>query len=292
MQSHQQIDRSLNRRNFLRNTGITGVGLAGVAALAGKFGALDRIPGAAALGLAPHPVEAAGLSTADIAVLQFALNLEYLEAEFYSYVVTGRSLTENGIPIDGSVGVTGPTTGGVKVPFEKLGGVGPLRKVAEQLMRDEVDHVLLLRSVLGPENTIAKPAIKLDALGSFAGIKSFLTLARDFEVTGVSAYGGAITLINKTILQYAAQIALVEALHSGNLQLLCDLNQVDIAPLDDLDVIPPPAGVNFFDDSFNQALAVIRNTSQVLAIVYGSSAPGTKAGGFFPDGVNGAINTV
>ena len=159
-------------------------------------------------------------------------------------------------------------------------------------MHDEVNHVLLLRSFLGSDYTIAKPAIKLDALGAFDSIKMYLTLARDFEVTGVSAYGGAVTLVDKTVLQYAAQIALVEALHSGNLQLLCDLNKVRITPLDAMDVIPPPAGVNFFDDSFDQGLAVIRNTSQVLAIVYGASASGTTQGGFFPCGVNGSITTV
>jgi hypothetical protein len=287
-----KLEAGLNRRNFLRNTGLAGLGVATATVVAGKMGALDSVPGASALGLAPTKVEAAGLSANDIAVLQFALNLEYLEAEFYCYVVTGRGLEDNGIPTEGAIGYYGPTTGGTRVKFEELGGEGPLRKVAEDLMRDEVNHVLLLRSFLGSEYTIAKPAIKLDALGAFDSIKMYLTLARDFEVTGVSAYGGAVTLVDQTVLQYAAQIALVEALHSGNLQLLCDLNKVRVAPLDQFDVIPPPAGVNFFDDSFNQGLAVIRNTSQVLSIVYGASASGTTQGGFFPCGVNGSIKTV
>ncbi len=288
---NEQKSTKVDRRNFLKTTGYAGLGLAGAAMVATELGGLDHVGAARKLGLGSTPVEAAGLSATDIEVLQFALNLEYLEAEFYSYAVTGKSLLDNGIPIDGAIGTPGPTTGGAKVPFERLNGVGPLKKVAEQLMRDEVDHVLLLRSALGA-NTIAKPAIKLDALGAMNSLPGFLTLARDFEVTGVSAYGGAVTLLTKSILQTAAQIALTEALHSGNLQLLVDLNKIPINPLDALDVVPPPTGVNYFDNSFNTALAVIRTTSQVLAIVYGSSAPGTNKGGFFPAGVNGPINTI
>ena len=282
----------MDRRGFLRTSGLAGLGLAGAAITASELGALDGSKLATKLGVGTTKVEAASLTAADIEVLQFALNLEYLEAEFYSYAVTGKSLLDNGIPIDGAVGTAGATTGGAKVPFESFKSVGPLKKVAEQLMRDETDHVLLIRSVLGPENTIAKPAIKLDALGAMNSLGGFLTLARDFEVTGVSAYGGAITLISNAYLQTAAQIALVEALHSGNLQLLVDLNRISITPLDAMDVVPPPAGVNYFDDSFNQALAVVRNVSEVLAIVYGSSAIGTAKGGFFPNGVNGSLKAI
>jgi hypothetical protein len=57
--------------------------------------------------------------------------------------------------------------------------------------------------------------------------------------------------------------------------------------VDSLDVLPPPSGKNFFTVN-SQALAIIRTTSQVLSIVYGG---GTTSGGFFPDGVNGVINT-
>ncbi len=288
----EQKATSVNRRNFLRNTGYAGLGLAGAAVLATDLGAFDGSSLAQKAGLATTGVKAAGLSATDIAVLQFALNLEYLEAEFYSYAVTGKGLLDNGIPVTGAVGTYGPTTGGAKVPFEKLDAVGPLKKVAMQLMRDEVNHVLLIQSALGDQYTIAKPAINLDALGPMNTLAGFLTLARDFEVTGVSAYGGAITLIDATILQTAAQIALTEALHSGNLQLLVDLNGIKILPLDSMDVVPPPVGVNYFDNSFNQALAVIRNTSEVLSIAYGNSATGTNKGGFFPAGFNGAITTV
>jgi hypothetical protein len=274
----------LNRRNFLRNTGLTGIGLAGAAALG--------LQSTAAHAASATKVDGINLSANDIAVLQFALNLEYVEAEFYSYAATGKSIADNGVDVDGAVGAGGPTTGGVKVTFDTLDGKGPLKDVTMQLMRDEINHVLLIRSILGPNFTIAKPAINLGLLGSYNNIGTYLTLARDFEVIGVSAYGGAVTLLSKPVLQYAAQIALVEGLHSGNLQLLVHLNNVMISPLDQYDIIPPPAGVNYFDDSLNQGLAVIRTPSEVLALAYQNSTPGTSRGGFFPNGVNGAITAV
>ncbi len=284
--------RKLDRRNFLRTGSYAGLGLAGAAIAAADLGAFNGVKGADALHLGPAPVHAAGFTPTDIEVLQFALNLEYLEAEFYSYAVTGKSLEENGVPVGGGIGKVGPTTGGYKVPFSQFNSSGPVKAVTEQLMRDEVDHVLLLRSALGAEYTISKPSIKLDVLGQMNALPTYLTLARDFEVTGVSAYGGAATLLSPAALQTAVQIALVEALHSGNIQLLCKLNELYITPVDALDIVPPPAGFNYFDDSPNTSLAVIRTPSQVLQIVYGTMAAGAHKGGFFPNGFNGAITTI
>jgi hypothetical protein len=136
---------------------------------------------------------------------------------------------------------------------------------------------------------VAKPAINLEALGiGFANFREFLQLARAFEDVGVSAYAGAAPLItSKAYLQVAAQILAVEALHSGNIRKQVQEHLVPTTPVDSLDVLPPPSGKNFFTVN-SQALAIIRTTSQVLSIVYGG---GTTSGGFFPDGVNGVINT-
>jgi len=44
-------------------------------------------------------------------VLNFALNLEYLEAEFYTYVTTGKSITNFGVGINGHANGANPTEG-------------------------------------------------------------------------------------------------------------------------------------------------------------------------------------
>ncbi len=115
----------------------------------------------AALGtvVAQNPVRAqeadaaAGVSDADIA--NFALNLEYLEAEFYLRAVTGKDLSNN--EVTGS-GDPGQVTGGSKVPFK----TSAIREYAEEIARDERAHVLFLRKTLG-KAAVARPAIDLKA---------------------------------------------------------------------------------------------------------------------------------
>ena len=45
-------------------------------------------------------------------VLNFALNLEYLEAEFYTYATTGKSITSFGVGIKGRANGANPMEGG------------------------------------------------------------------------------------------------------------------------------------------------------------------------------------
>lgn len=287
--------KGVGRRSFVKNVGLASAGIAGASVLAGKLGALEHLPGARSLGLIPatvHAWDTPEITDADI--LNFALNLEYLEAEFYTVATTGMTLEQSGMAVDG-VGNSGPTTGGNMVSFEVDGQLmessGMLRAVAEQLAYDEQQHVLLLRSALGSA-AIAKPAINLDALGfGFGEFYSFLYMARVLEDTGVSAYGGAAPLItSKEYLATAAQIALTEALHSGNIRLLVAENKVPIDQVDTLDVPPPPSGKNYFTVN-SQALAVVRVPSQILHIVYHSWKAGVSSGGFFPLGLNGTITT-
>ncbi|MGC1673763.1 MAG: ferritin-like domain-containing protein, partial [Candidatus Acidiferrales bacterium] len=60
----------------------------------------------------------------EVDVLNFALSLEYLEAEFYTYATTGKSITSFGIGTKGSASGGNPagggtTNGGAKVSFSK-----------------------------------------------------------------------------------------------------------------------------------------------------------------------------
>jgi len=251
------------------------LGLIGTGAL------LGAACSAGAGGLAVLPARAGGTNAGasdpaptDFDILNFALNLEYLEAEFYSFAVTGASIASHGVGINGT-GTPGPTTGGHMVTF----GDSRIATIAQQIYTDEVAHVNLLRSVLG-SNAIAKPAIKLDALGACTTQAFFLKLSRALEDTGVSAYAGAAPLISsKAILGTAAQILATEALHSGDIRLLVAEQNVMTSPIDSKDVLPPPSGSQYFTVD-SMGLAIARTTGQVIAI----------AGPFFPNGLNGNIH--
>lgn len=226
-----------------------------------------------------------GPSDADI--VNFALNLEYLEAEFYTVATTGRRIADAGIGVSG-VGAPGATVGGGTVALDER-----VRIVAEQITLDEQAHVRLLRTALGAA-AIAKPAINLEALGiGFRNQTEFLTLARAFEDVGVTAYGGAAPLItNKDILKTAAQIALTEAQHAGILRYLVFERNLFVPVLDGIDVRPQSAPGN--GRVFNvtaEGLSPTRTPGQVLRIVFGDPTSATvRRGGFFPSGVNGRID--
>jgi hypothetical protein len=256
---------ALSRRAFGRHAIVGGAGVA-AAALLGNA----RTAGAATL--------------TDVDILNFALNLEYLEAEFYTKATTGKTIAELGVGTSGT-GTKGATTGGSLINFGSS-----TRAVMLEIAENERNHVQFLRSALGSA-AVAKPAINLDALGAVTDDQPFLALARAFEDVGVSAYGGAARYIqDRDILEAAARIALTEAYHAGNIRLIVALKGIPTTQLDRNDYPPPPSGRKYFTTSAI-GLAKVRTPSMVLAIVYNGGA-GTGSGGFFPNGVNGSINTV
>ena len=276
----KQLDSLLERRKFLKATSMAGLGIAGASLLGEAFIRTSDVQ-------AQTPGGAVTLSANDAAVLNFALNLEYLEAEFYTVATTGNTISQIGIGVNGT-GTEGPTEGGVPVNF----GANPdnVVAIAKQIAEDEQAHVKLLRTLLGSQ-AIAKPTINLAALGTVSHLSQFIEIARALEDVGVSAYGGAAPLLqSKTVLAIAARIALTEGEHTGNLRLLCALNGVATGKVDAQDILPPPSGSEYFSNV--AGLTIVRNTSEVLAIAFANTAAGTKKGGFFPNGVNGSINTV
>jgi hypothetical protein len=286
--------KEVDRRAFVRGVGLAGAGLAGAALLGGKLGVLDSIPGINKVALSSAAVQAGAITDNDI--LNFALNLEYLEAEFYTMATTGKTIEQSGIPVNGT-GNQGATVGGETVNLKNSSNrtelTGNLKAVVEEITYDEQQHVMLLRTALGPA-AIAKPKINLDALGTgFEGFLHFIALARAFEDVGVSAYGGAAPLISsKDILATAARIALTEAYHAGSLRTLAAANNdTFLFPVDSQDILPPPTGKQYFTVNA-QALTIVRTPGQVLAIVYHNTTAGASAGGFFPNGVNGNITSV
>jgi Ferritin-like domain len=264
--AQDETDRiAASRRTFLRGAGMTGIGLAGAAMIGSKFGVSEQ------------KVEAAAVS--DLDILNFALNLEYLEAEFYAVSTYGATLVQLGVIK--SSDESGPTTGGGKVPNF---AASPMATVATALRVDEILHVQFLRAALG-SRAVKKPAINLNALGyGFSSVNSWLKLARQFEDVGVSAYLGAAPLITSSeYLAAAGAILSTEAQHSGAVRLGCVWTGVASPAVDSKDV-PPTAKTPF---ALGQnALSISRTTSQVLNIVYGG---GKCAGGFYPNGMNGTI---
>jgi len=266
------IDAAPNRRSFVRKLGIASIALGG---------ASSRSWGQSA---SPTPAPA----ITDVDILNFALNLEYLEAEFYTAATTGTNIGVNGVSIIGT-GTAGATTGGSQVTFSD----SKVQAVAMELAHDEQTHVTLLQGAIAGlgSQPVAKPAINLAALGiGFGSQNDFLTVARALEDVGVTAYGGAAPLItNKSILGYAARILAVEAFHSGNIRLLVAQNSIPTTALDGVDHLPPPAGTLYFNTN-TSALSEVRSPGEVLFLAYGGKANATS-GGFFPNGVNGNINT-
>ncbi len=218
-------------------------------------------------------------------VLNFALNLEYLEASFYLYVTTGSGLAT----ADMGTGA-GTVSGGAKVAF-----VNPLvANVANQLATDEREHVEFLRSTIAAVGgtPVSMPNLNLAAMGAVTSDATFLAAARQLEAVGVSAYiGGAQFLTSSTVaLTYAAQILDTEAQHAGYIRELCITLGVTSPAVDSQD--QPPTATQIFNTSNTTGLNPVRTTSQVLQIVYGTPGViGSSKGGFFPNGLNGNIVT-
>src|SRR5258708_30050962 len=112
----------------------------------------------------------------ELDILNFALNLEYLEAEFYTYATTGKSITSFGIGTKGRASASNPPTGGTTVGGKQVNFSDNelfTRDVATQIGADERAHVVLLRGALGSA-ACAMPNIDLSALGfGFGNMNDF-----------------------------------------------------------------------------------------------------------------------
>jgi hypothetical protein len=228
-------------------------------------------------------------------ILNFALNLEYLEAEFYTYATTGKSITSFGIGTKGQVSGSNPTTGGTTVGGKQVtfsDSEAVLRDIATQIGADERAHVVLLRGALG-SSACAMPNIDLGALGfGFGNQNDFLRAARILEDIGVTAYSGAAGFLKTPdIITAAACLLGAEAEHAATIRTQIARLKIPTTALDGVDLIPPPSGQpkQVLSIKVSDGLIATRTAGQVLYLAFGGKA-GAKQGGFFPNGLNGAIN--
>lgn len=294
----------LDRRAALQRVAAGGIGAAVISAM-----------GMAGLAASSTPARAQG-ALSDVQILNFALNLEYLEAEYYA-----RAVGIGGLPAGATTGygTHGTVTGGSPVPFSTVQGTN----IALRIAVDELSHVAFLRSALGAA-AAAEPSIDLQTsfttaavaaglipsgqtFNPFASEEDFLLGAYIFEDVGVTAYNGAIPLISSTAyLSAASSILGTEAYHSGairaqlgslygnalifaqNATVAISALRAKLSGVPDFGLVVPAgvSGAGLTDNISNvnqNGLVYARTPGQVLAIVYGG---GTNSGLFFPNGIN------
>ncbi|MBD8679591.1 ferritin-like domain-containing protein [Sphingomonas sp. CFBP 13720] len=317
--------RRAHRRDFLRAAGGVSAAVAGASLLAACGGGDDNDPAPTPTPTPTPTVSPTATPTpaTDADVLNFALNLEYLEAQFYSFATTGASLPNDLLT---GTGAQGAATGGQQVTFDD-----PLvGQYAREIAADERAHVAFLRSAIGA-TVAAQPAIDLGfaatsafsnaarAAGLITGAtasfnpylndQNFLLGAFLFEDVGVTAYRGAIGfLTNKTYIDAAAGIHAAEAYHAGLIRsvlynkgiatpAVIDATEAISKARDDLDgVLDQDQGVRPANDASNivptdgTGLTFARAPASVLNILYLNRAS-VSAGGFFPAGLNSLLKT-
>ncbi len=136
-----------------------------------------------------------GASQGDLDILNFALTLEYLEADFYDVAQKDVKLS------------------------------GDLKKFAEEVGQNEQEHVDALSGAVSDLG--GKPAKKPKFTFPLKDEKSFMDLSVTFEDTGVSAYNGAGPMLkSKDLLATAGSIVQVEGRHAGAIRFMAGLQPV------------------------------------------------------------------
>ena len=306
----------LTRRSFLRRSGLI-TAMTPLAAM---------LLGGSQEAMAYNPPVPAGIEL-DIAILNFALNLEFLEANYYTYGATGGPITAQGVTTTSGDATAGIVTikANPQVPFQSP----VLAGFANEIASDEIAHIKFIQNTIVAlgGTPIAQPNIDLlnsfHAIGAATGIDgnldpfsdetNFFLGAYSLTDVGVTAYHGAAPLItNKAVLSGSAGILAAESYHDSVLRLMIytagTMAQTNAQKISDFrhTLGDPKSGVRLDQGvavtasdvtvqgtvpnivpTDGNSIIFARNPHQVTNIVYG--ARGATSGGFFPDGVNGVI---
>jgi len=271
----------------------------------------------------PTPTATNSSGFTDLDVLNFALNLEYLEAQFYAFAANGTGLASTLLT---GTGTAGTVTGGRKANLSDP----VVANYAREIAQDEVAHVEFLRNALGT-GAIAMPNLDISATATSAfsnaaraaGLigqgatfdpyendDNFLLAAFLFEDVGVTAYRGAMAgIANALIRQAASGILAAESYHAAMIRsalymrglttpTLIDSTEAISNARDGLDgagdidqgVRPIGDRSNIMPFDPDTGLPYGRTAGQVLNVAF-LNRNAVTTGGFFPAGVNGAIKT-
>ena len=145
-------------------------------------------------------------STEIIAILNFALTLEYLESEFYKKAVGTAGL----IPAADMAGFT-------SVRDHEIAHVALLRQTITTLTGTPVTYTLANFDFTGGNGSMAGAYANV-----FTNYDTFLAVSQAFEDTGVRAYKGQARnlMSNNDVLTAALQIHSVEARHAAYVRYL------------------------------------------------------------------------
>jgi hypothetical protein len=185
-----------SRLSFIKKMGVGTAGVMGGGAMLATLA-----PTAFAAGGRPPKAFGAG----DIGIANYALTLEYLEAEFYRQAVA-------------NIKFTSPALGGF----------------AATVARDEKAHVAALKGVL---KTKAVKSPKFNFGTATTDEATFAGTAKVLENTGVGAYfGQGFNIKSPVILKFAISVLTVEARHAGAIGILLDPTGAGISPHGAFDV--------------------------------------------------------
>lgn len=255
----------------------------------------------------PTRARAQAEAIADRDILQFALNLEYLEAEYYLLATTGQGLDAVDLGLD-----PGAVRGGRQVVFE----IPAVAEFAAELAENEMAHVRFYHRVLG-DKAVSRPAIDFDAgfaaVAQSAGLGNFDPFANDmsfllggmlFEEVSVTAYAGVMPLLqDKELVEATAGILAIEACHMGLVrsqlyqmgeeawaaaQAISDARDAIDGDEDKDQGIILDGRANIAP-SDAKGMAFRRRPRRLLRILYLTNQEGVSQGGFYPQGMNGNI---
>lgn len=152
----------------------------------------------AIMGMLPELAAAAPSKKQDIAILKFALTLEYLEAAFYKEAVDQGALSDQPLAL------------------------------ARLVLGHEKTHVTTLRSAIRQAGSKVPTQPKFDFMNTTKDQTMFLNTAFVLENTGVRAYlGQAGRLKSKKYLGAAAKIVTIEGRHAAAFAILLGGNPFD-----------------------------------------------------------------